>query len=84
MQNDRFTPLLCQNLLDTRGDKRIELVREWISKHGMNHHTLSSEERIVSDPLCSVDDLIRNDEMSRSDFLSQRSNGRKGDDGLDT
>lgn len=50
----------------------------------VNDNTQATEEGARSDALGPVNDLVRNDEVSRSDLLSERSDGREGDDGLDT
>lgn len=63
------SPLLSQDTLDPRRDECIQLVAEWVTEHRMHHQSQSSEEGVFSDPLCSVDDLIWDDEMAWSDLF---------------
>jgi hypothetical protein len=50
----------------------------------VNDQTLSSEESLLPNTLCSINNLIGNNEMSRFNFLSEGSDGGKGNDGLDS
>lgn len=49
----------------------------------MRHHVRSLKERRRSDPLGTIDDLGRNDEVSGSDLFAKRADGGEGDDGFD-
>lgn len=48
----------------------------------MRHQALAPEKRVGTDPLGPVNDLVGDDEMPRGDFLPQRADGGKGNDGL--
>jgi hypothetical protein len=60
-----------QNLLNPGSNKRIQFITKRVSKHGMNHQTLAPEESLLSNSFSPIDDLVRNDEMSRNDFFPQ-------------
>lgn len=60
---------ILQDLLHLWPYQSIQLVTKRISKHRMNHHSQPSEERILPDPFGSINDLIGDDEMSRSDIF---------------
>lgn len=75
---------LLQNLLDSRSNKSVQLVTERVTKHGVNDQSLSPEESIHPDALGSVDDLVRDDEMSRFNLFSEGSDGRECDNSLDS
>ena len=74
---------LFENLCDSGSDKLVQLVAEWVSEHRMNDQTLAPEESLLSNAFGPVNDLVWNDEVSWSDLLPERADGRKGDDGLD-
>lgn len=84
MQLDRSALSLGQDLSRSLGDERAELVREWVAEHCVRDEALTSEEGVRSDTLGSVDDLVGDHKVARGDFLSQRSDGREGNNGLDT
>jgi hypothetical protein len=61
---------ILQDLFDSRCNKGIQFITEWVAEHGMNDQSLSSEEGLLPDTLGSIDDLIRNYEMSRLNLLT--------------
>jgi len=58
-----------KDLLDFRRNKLVELVREWVTEHGVNDESFSAEKSLLPDTLGSVDDLVRNDEMAGGNLL---------------
>lgn len=74
--------LLRQDLLSQWRHETIKLSRKGISKHRMSDEPFSPEKGVHPDSLCPINDLIRNDEMPRSDLLSERTNRRECDDGF--
>lgn len=72
-----------EDFLDSRRDKLVELVAERVAKHRMHHQAFTTEECVLSDTLGSVDDLARDDKVSRGDLFAQRADGRERDNGLD-
>jgi hypothetical protein len=75
---------LLQDFLDSRSNKSVQLVTERITKHGVNDQSLSPKESIHPDALGSIDDLVRDDEMSRFNLFSEGSDGRECDNSLDS
>ena len=82
VQSHRPTLDLLQDLLHLRCHKLVQLGAEWISQHGMSHDPEASEECVFPDTFGPIDDLIRDDEMTRSDLFAQRTDGRESNDGL--
>lgn len=75
---------LLEDLCDSGSDKLVQLVAEWVSEHRMNDQTLAPEESLLSNAFGPVNDLVRDDKVPRSYLFPERSDGGKGDDGLDT
>jgi hypothetical protein len=48
------------------------------------HEPLAAEERVRANTLGAIDDLVRDDEVTGGDLLTEGANGREGDDSLDT
>jgi hypothetical protein len=84
MHLDLALRVLIQSLLDQRLDEFDQVVVKRITKHGVGDNPNVLEVGRRSDTLGSVNDTVRNDKISRRDFLSQRTDGGKGDDDLDT
>ena len=82
MELDRSALGLLEDLLDSVGDKGIQLGREGLAKHRVDDKSLATEERVLSDPLGSVDNLVGDDKVTRGDLLAQGSDGGEGDNGL--
>jgi hypothetical protein len=74
---------LLEDLCDSRSNKLVQLVAEWVSEHRMNDQTLAPEESLLSDTFGPVDDLVWNDKVPWSDLLPERADGGKGNNGLD-
>lgn len=83
MELDGPIVLLLQDLLDSGRNKRVELVGERVAEHRVHDDALVPEESVLAEGLGAVDDLVGDDEVSRSDLLTEGTDGREGDDGLD-
>lgn len=80
MQDD--VPCLLQDFFHSGSHESIKFLTEWFTEHGVDDQSFSPKEGVLSDTLGSVDDLIGDDEMTRGNFLSQRTDRREGNDSL--
>lgn len=77
-------PGLLKDFFHSGSHESIKLLTEWFTEHGVYNQTFSPKEGVLSDTLGPVDDLIGDDEMTRGNILSQRTDRREGNDSLAT
>lgn len=77
-------PGLLKDFFHSGSHESIKLLTEWFTEHGVYNQTFSPKEGVLSDTLGPVDDLIGDDEMTRGNILSQRTDRREGNDSFTT